>query len=383
MPESLLKSPAHNALFLLNNLISLRILLTRCSGTSYAHREVITTFPFDREEAMKTFKPIILVLILMMIGCSGSGSAPSSPAVQIVPAALSSNTSLTSTIGEVQGNSLVNIPFGTTMESLRAAITVAAEARFDIYEADVRTVAANLTGSSIIVVTAEDDTKAIYTLAILKDPAIVAEWIGFTSEIREYVIADARTVEGYNGNANALLFDGDPATLDYVIAPDRDALTLRNSGTVEVLVRVDGIHPFAGIIHKGERRDFSDEAWGMQLWYHEGSHARILFMITGDDGNWVGVYGSFDLQPGQWYHIVGTWDSTSLRLYVNGILDDETANTTGGVRDSNGSLIVGAQLPERYDAGYGNIGWDGVIDRVIIRSDTLNDAQVLTRYNSL
>jgi len=332
---------------------------------------------------MKTFKPIILVLILMMIGCSGSGSAPSSPAVQIVPAALSSNTSLTSTIGEVQGNSLVNIPFGTTMESLRAAITVAAEARFDICEADGRTVAANLIGSSIIVVTAEDDTKAIYTLAILKDPAIVAEWIGFTSEIREYVIADARTVEGYNGNANALLFDGDPATLDYVIAPDRDALTLRNSGTVEVLVRVDGIHPFAGIIHKGERRDFSDEAWGMQLWYHEGSHARILFMITGDDGNWVGVYGSFDLQPGQWYHIVGTWDSTSLRLYVNGILDDETANTTGGVRDSNGSLIVGAQLPERYDAGYGNIGWDGVIDRVIIRNDTLNDAQVLTRYNSI
>jgi hypothetical protein len=334
---------------------------------------------------MKTFKLIILMLILMMIGCSGSGSgsAPSSSSVQIVPTVLSSNTSLTSTIGEVRGNSLIKVPFATTVEHLRAAITVAAGARFDIYEADGRTVAANLTGSSIIVVTAEDDTKATYTMAILKDPAIVAEWIGFTSEIREYVIADAQTVEGYNGNANALWFDGNPATLDYVIAPDSDALTLRNSGSIEVLVRVDGIHPFAGIIHKGERRDFSDEAWGMQLWYHEGSHARLLFMITGDDGNWIGVYGSFDLQPGQWYHIVATWDSASLRLYVNGILDDETANTTGGVRDSNGSLIVGAQLPEKYDAGYGNIGWDGVIDRVIIRNDTLNDAQVLTRYNNL
>ena len=336
---------------------------------------------------MKTFKPIILVLILIMIGCSGSGSgsgsAPSRSSGHIEPTALSSNTSLTSTIGEVRGNSIIKIPFATTVEHLRAAITVAAVARFDIYEADGRTVAANLTGSSIIVVTAEDDTKATYTLAILKDPAIVAEWIGFTSEIREYVIADAQTVEGYNGNANALRFDGNPATLDYVIAPDSDALTLRNSGTIEVLVRVDGIHPFAGIIHKGERRDFSDEAWGMQLWYHEGSHARILFMIAGDDGNWIGVYGSFDLQPGQWYHIIGTWDSTSLRLYVNGVLDDETANTTGGVRDSNGSLIVGAQLSETYDAGYGNIGWDGVIDRVIIRSDTLNDAQVQARYNSL
>ena len=176
---------------------------------------------------MKTLRPIILVLILFMIGCSGSGSAPSPSSVQIVPAALSSDTTLTSTIGEVRGNSLVNIPFGTTVDSLRAAITVAAEARFDICEADGRTVAANLTGSSIIVVTAEDDTKATYTLAILKDPAIVAEWIGFTSEIREYVIADAQKVDGHNGNVNALLFDGDPATLDYVIAPDRDALTLQ------------------------------------------------------------------------------------------------------------------------------------------------------------
>jgi hypothetical protein len=383
MPESLLDSPARNTLFFFNHLISLRNLLIHRGGTSYAHREVITTFPFDREEAMKTFRTILLALILFVIGCSGSGSAPSTPAVQIEPAALSGNTSLTSTIGEVRENSLVNIPFGTTVEHLRAAITVAAEARFDIYEADGRTVAANLTGSSIIVVTAEDDTKATYTLALLEDPAIVAAWIGFTSEIREYVIADARTVEGYHGNANALLFDGDPATLDYVIAPDRDALTLRNSGTVEVLVRVDGIHPYAGILHKGERRDFSDEAWGMQLWYHEGSHARILFNIAGDDGSWIGVYGSFDLQPGRWYHIVGTWDSTSLRLYVNGILDDETANTTDGVRDSNGSLIVGAQLPEMYNAGYGNLGWDGVIDRVIIRNDTLNDAQVLTRYNGI
>jgi hypothetical protein len=383
MPESLTQTTAHKPFVIINCSISLRISLICRDGTSCAHRGVITAFPFDKEEAMKTFKPIILVLILIMIGCSGSGSAPSPSSVQIQPAVLSSNTSLTSTIGEVRGNSIIKIPFATTVEHLRAAITVAAVARFDIYEADGRTVAANLTGSPIIVVTAEDDTKVTYTLALLKDPAIVAEWIGFTSEIREYVIADAQTVEGYNGNANALLFDGNPATLDYVIAPDRDELTLRNNGTVEVLVRVDGIHPFAGIIHKGERRDFSDEAWGMQLWYHEGSHARLLFMIAGDDGNWIGVYGSFDLQPGQWYHIIGTWDSTSLRLYVNGVLDNETANTTGGVRDSSGSLIIGAQLSEAYDAGYGNIGWDGVIDRVIIRSDTLTAEQVQARYNNL
>jgi hypothetical protein len=325
---------------------------------------------------------ILFILVLFAIGCSGGGGSQPSVSAQ-VNRTLSHDTSIASAIGEVQGNALVKIPFGTTVEILKAAIVVARGATFDIYESDGRTPATTLTDTCTVVVTAENDTKATYTLALLKDPAIVSEWIGFTSECRQYVIADAETTEGYHGNHNGLLFDGDPATVDYVIAPDSDALTLRNNGTVEVMVRVDSIHPFAGIIHKGEKRDFSDEAWGIQLWNYQGSNARLLLMITGDNGSWIGVYGTFDLQPGQWYHIVGTWDSTKLRLYVNGVLDSETDNTTGGVRDTDGSLIIGAQLPEMYNAGYGNIGWDGVIDRVIIRSDTLNDDQVLTRYNSL
>jgi hypothetical protein len=325
---------------------------------------------------------ILFILVLFAIGCSGGGGSQSSPGTQ-VNRTLSHDTSIASTIGEVQGNSLVKIPFGTTVEIMKAAIVVASGATFNIYESDGRTPATTLSDSCTIIVTAENDTKATYTLAILKDPAIVAEWIGFTSECRQYVIADAEATEGYHGNRNGLLFDGDPTTLDYVIAPDSDALTLRNNGTVEVMVRVDSIHSFAGIIHKGEKRDFSDEAWGIQLWNYEGSNARLLLMITGDDGNWIGVYGTFDLHPGQWYHIVGTWDSTKLRLYVNGVLDGETANTTGGVRDTDGSLIVGAQLSEMYDGGLGNIGWGGVIDRVIIRDDTLTAEQVQARYNNL
>ena len=325
---------------------------------------------------------ILFILVLFVIGCSGGGSSQSSPAIHM-NTVLSNDTSIASAIGEVQGTALVKIPFGTTVEILKAAIVVARGATFNIYESDGRTTAATLTDTCTIVVTAENDAKATYTLAILKDPAIVAEWIGFTSECRQYVIADVEAAEGYHGNHNGLLFDGDPATLDYVIVPDSDALTLRNNGTVEVMVRVDSIHPFAGIIHKGEKRDFSDEAWGLQLWNYEGSNSRLLLMITGDNGSWIGVYGTFDLQPGQWYHIVGTWDSTKLRLYVNGVLDSETANTTDGVRDTDGSLIIGAQLSEMYDGGYGNLGWGVVIDRVIIRNDTLTDEQVQSRYNSL
>ncbi|OHD62874.1 MAG: hypothetical protein A2176_06975 [Spirochaetes bacterium RBG_13_51_14] len=331
-----------------------------------------------------------VITIITFSSCSNSGGNQSLPllvaglnAQKSTGPALSSDTTIATTIGDVQGTALVNIPFGTTVENLKAAVTAAQGAVFDIFEADGMTPAVELNAECALIVSAEDGTQASYTINILPDPAILVEWIGFDPESPDYTIVNAQTVEGYNGNPEALYFDGDPATLDYVTRPDSESMTLRNSGTIEVLVKADAIFPFAGIVHKGEKRDFSDESWGIQLYYHENSHARLLFMVTGDDGNWIGVHGTFDLQPGQWYHIIGTWDETSLRLYVNGVRDGEIANTTGGVRDTDGAVIIGAQLSEMYDSGYGNIGWDGIIDRVIIRSDTMSDEQALEHYNSL
>jgi hypothetical protein len=109
---------------------------------------------------------IILVLTTGMaafvfcIGCSNSGSN-SSVAMLLAggnaqtASALSNDTSITSSIGEVQGSALIKIPFGTTVEVLRAGISVALGASYDIYEADGETPAIQLTGNCIIGVTAD------------------------------------------------------------------------------------------------------------------------------------------------------------------------------------------------------------------------------------
>ena len=339
---------------------------------------------------MKTNKNLTLALAIGLtlfvgIGCSNDGSNNSSLLLLAGSRgpALSSDTSLTPGFGLVQGNAIVDIPFGTVLSDFELSIIPAAGAVFDVYENDGVTPASNLDETCVLMITAEDGTEAVYTLDILPDPAIVDEWIGFDPSSTDYSIVNATAAEGYEGNSAALEFDGDPATLDYLSVPDADALTLRESGTVEVLVKGDSFPVCAGIAHKGEQNDFSDEAWSLQLYPHEGSQARLMMLITGDDGNWIGVHGSFDLQPGVWYHIVGTWDGSTVRLYVNGVLDAQIENTTGGVRDSAGALIVGGQLSESYNGTYGNLGWDGIIDRVGIRSDTLTDQQVLDRYNSL
>ncbi|WP_183192383.1 GLUG motif-containing protein [Brevibacillus fluminis] len=79
----------------------------------------------------------------------------------------SSNATLTSTIGDIAAGSITNIPYGTTLAALRAAITPAADATFEIYDADGITVATTLASGKMVIVTAQDGvTKTTYTVTV-------------------------------------------------------------------------------------------------------------------------------------------------------------------------------------------------------------------------
>ncbi|WP_138756173.1 S-layer homology domain-containing protein [Paenibacillus sinopodophylli] len=81
---------------------------------------------------------------------------------------------LTSTLGTVSatgtGNETITaIPSGTTLASLKAAITPAADATFEVYQADGITVATELATGNKVIVTAEDGvTQVTYTVTVLK-----------------------------------------------------------------------------------------------------------------------------------------------------------------------------------------------------------------------
>ena len=90
------------------------------------------------------------------------------------------------------------------------------------------------------------------------------------------------------------------------------------------------------------------------------------------DGGWR-VTDGHSLTPNNWYHIVGTYDGTTLNLYVNNVLVD-TTNYTGNPVSSQG----GIRLMTRWDLpDY----WGGRLATVDIYDKALSNSQVTSKWN--
>jgi YD repeat-containing protein len=79
------------------------------------------------------------------------------------------------------------------------------------------------------------------------------------------------------------------------------------------------------------------------------------------------------IQPGQWYHIVATWDGTTQKIYVNGVEQALVAPATTGTGWGPPEWAIGRSRPDS------SFQFDGKIDNVRLynRALTSNDVQIL------
>jgi hypothetical protein len=150
------------------------VAVTFAAGTAYT--ATITLIP----NAGYTLTGVI-ANYFTVIGATTTNSLNAGVITALFPAtqALSSTATLTSTTGTVSvggtvSENITNIPNATTVTELRAAITPAAYATFEVYDADGATVATTLATGKKVIVTAQDGTtKVTYTLTVNAAPDII------------------------------------------------------------------------------------------------------------------------------------------------------------------------------------------------------------------
>lgn len=147
----------------------------------------------------------------------------------------------------------------------------------------------------------------------------------------------------------ALEFDG---SSDYVSVANVGSLQLTSTLTIAAWIKGDQWSSGSNvdvIARKGEGNPNN-----YQLAVADGTLALFLDDYDGD-----GFRGDTPLNTGQWYHVVGTWDGSTVRLYVDGQLDNDPPDTrTGSIGTDTRALYIGGRSGTDY--------FDGLIDDVRI-----------------
>lgn len=149
-------------------------------------------------------------------------------------------------------------------------------------------------------------------------------------------------------------------------ATDNTNLDLLATGTVAAWIYVNSFQDYGGIIHKGT--DISNESYSLQF----STSGRLALQLWRTDSSYINMESAANLMvANRWYHVAGTWDASSAKLYINGSEVKSVTNSIGAVRNVSGPLLLGAQQtssPHYY--------FDGRIDEVYLFKRALTAAEI-------
>ncbi|WP_370088103.1 LamG-like jellyroll fold domain-containing protein [Ekhidna sp.] len=142
----------------------------------------------------------------------------------------------------------------------------------------------------------------------------------------------SNVVDFFTGPGSALNFDG---TNDYVDLGSeiRDQLAGTSNITVEAWVyrTVDkAFHTIVGNYNGALQFLLRIDSNKPSFWVNNGSQTNVL--------------GATDVPLNTWTHIAGTWDGTTMRVYLNGV-EDGTASLSGLLISAGGNFNLGGDFP--------------------------------------
>jgi hypothetical protein len=130
---------------------------------------------------------------------------------------------------------------------------------------------------------------------------------------------------------NGLHFDADG---EYLNIQDSPSLGGMPQMTMEVWVKFDELPSDSG---QSQIIALKNGAY----WLFLTGDNKLYFAVTNQDGAtaWPGTDSAITL-AGVWYHIVGVYDGSEAKIYVNGVQSGWTGSLMGNVGSSSDALII-------------------------------------------
>src|ERR1035441_4923602 len=162
-------------------------------------------------------------------------------------------------------------------------------------------------------------------------------------------------------------FNGSTSKLDMGSSANL-ALT---TGSVSCWIYMPSLPAIDGIIF--EKGDMSNQLYGYGMYYSSG---RLVFE-TANASKHTNYYANtgVTLQAGVWYHIVCTWNGTTVVTYLNGVQRLSASQVTPCVFN-NHDFGLGKNLPSN------TAGFPGTIDEVGVWNRVLTSSEVTSLYNT-
>jgi hypothetical protein len=114
---------------------------------------------------------------------------------------------------------------------------------------------------------------------------------------------------------------------------------------------------------------------GYALGFGQSTSTFLLGFGSYDGAHHIAVDPDGTFPTGAWFHVVGTYDGTNLKLYKNGVLKATTAYA-GPLQYNATQFWIG----KRWDVGGGRQFFAGTIDEVAVYNVALTSTQIAAHY---
>lgn len=160
---------------------------------------------------------------------------------------------------------------------------------------------------------------------------------------------------------------------------DADVLDLSEEGTIALWSKIYEHLPYGGLVHKGRKKNFKDEAYTFQFW---DNGKTLTAAVVNDDEESSVLHSDTDIETNNWYFAVMSWNEEVLRIYLNGSLDSEMENEAGEARNTKGSMQIGSQLTQKYNNELQHFGLNGTVDEVALFNEFFDEDDASELFES-